>query len=74
MIRYRVRVTPNAKKAAIVQDGGILKVKVDAPPRDGEANKRLIKILAEYFEVAPSCVSIVSGFSSRDKMIEIVNP
>lgn len=41
-------------------------------PVDGAANAALIKILAERFHVAKSCVVIKSGASSRHKLIEIL--
>lgn len=41
-------------------------------PVDGAANAALIKILAEHFHVAKSCVVIKSGASSRHKLIEIL--
>lgn len=41
-------------------------------PVDGAANAALIKILAEHFHVAKSCVVIKSGASSRHKLIEII--
>ncbi len=41
-------------------------------PVDGAANAALIKLLAEYFCVAKSCVVIKCGASSRHKLIEIL--
>ena len=39
---------------------------------DGEANKALVKTIAEYFGIAKSRVSIKSGAGSRNKRVEIV--
>lgn len=47
-------------------------VSVTAPPVKGLANQAIIKIVAEYFKVAPSRVKIVSGFTSRQKILEII--
>lgn len=41
-------------------------------PVDGAANTALIKILAEHFRVAKTCVVIKSGATSRHKLIEIL--
>lgn len=41
------------------------------PPLEGKANKRVIELLAEYFQISPSKVRIISGFTSRQKVVEI---
>lgn len=41
-------------------------------PVDGAANTALVKLLAEYFQVAKSCVVIKTGANSRHKIIEIL--
>lgn len=72
-MRYNVKSTPNAKEPSISLDNGIITAKVNAPPKEGRANERLIELLAEFFEVSPSQVKIVSGFTSRNKIIEITD-
>ncbi len=47
-------------------------VSVTAPPVKGLANQAIIKAVAEYFKIAPSRVRIVSGFTSRQKVLEII--
>lgn len=71
-MRISVTVKPNAKKDSVVSqaDGGFV-VYLKAPSREGKANARLLKVLAGHFETAPSCIRIVSGVSSRKKIIEI---
>jgi len=54
-------------------ENGALKVKVNAPPVDGAANEALVKILSEAFKVPKSRLSIRSGLSSRNKVVEILN-
>ncbi len=66
-----VRAVPNAKKAEVVKTDEIYRVKIDARAEDGRANKRLIEILADYFDVGRSSVSIVKGFNSRNKVVDI---
>lgn len=71
-MKISVTVKPNAKEERIVPKGdGSLVVSVKAPSREGKANARLPKVLAAHFGVAPSCVRIVSGASSRRKIVEI---
>lgn len=50
-----------------------LKVRVTAPPEDGKANKALIKLLSDHFNLPKSCIRLVSGDTSRKKMIEIIH-
>ncbi|MEI6498598.1 MAG: DUF167 domain-containing protein [bacterium] len=47
------------------------KVWIRAKPIDGEANKRLVAVLAEYFDVSKSEVNIVLGESSKNKVVEV---
>ncbi|MEK9186375.1 MAG: DUF167 domain-containing protein [Patescibacteria group bacterium] len=69
---YQIKVTPNSKNMEVIEEKGSLRIKVDAPPVEGKANKRLIEILAGYFNVSPSRVRIVSGHTSRNKVIEVL--
>ena len=66
-----VRVIPNAKKNNVSEEHGKLKVHVSAPAVDGKANKTLIKVLAEYFEIKKNNVRISKGLKSREKVVEI---
>ena len=76
-MKINIHLTPNAKKSEVLGEemdlfgGKTLKIKVAAPPVDGKANKELIKVLAEYFDVSKNKVSIISGDKSRNKVIEI---
>lgn len=68
-----VKVIPRSSKNEVVgeMDDGILKVKLTAPPVDGEANKALIKLLADYFGVSKSSVRILKGERGKVKVVEI---
>lgn len=66
-----VRVIPRARVQKIVADGDILRVYTNAAPADGAANAAVIKMLAEYYDVPKSRISIVRGATSHDKVIEI---
>lgn len=72
-MRIKVHVIPNAKEARVVEVTSTnLEVKVDERAVDGRANRRLISILSEHFNVRKSKVSIIKGAKSRDKLVEIV--
>ncbi|MEH2204249.1 MAG: DUF167 domain-containing protein [Nostoc sp.] len=67
-----VKVKPNSKQQRIQeQSDGSLTVYLKSPPVDGKANEELIKLLADKFDVPKSHIRIKSGFSSRQKLMEI---
>ena len=71
-VTFRVRVTPRASRDVV--DGefqGALKVRLTAPPVDDRANDALRRFLASRLGVAPSAVTIVSGATSRTKLVSI---
>ena len=79
---YSVTVKPGSKKGPLVVETPAddtsahaaknLTVYLREKPVDGAANTALIKILAEHFRVAKSCVIIKSGATSRHKLVEIL--
>ncbi|OIN89020.1 hypothetical protein AUJ40_02670 [Candidatus Berkelbacteria bacterium CG1_02_42_45] len=72
MIRIFVKVKPNSKVEQIQQAiDGSLKVWIRARPKEGAANKALIALLSKHFDVAKSQVKIISGLTSRNKVVEI---
>lgn len=66
-----VKITPNARKNSVEEDGERYKVYVMAPAVDGKANKALVELLSEYFDVKKSSVSIVRGETNRIKIVKI---
>ena len=70
--RISVYVQPRASKSAVAgRHDGWLKIRLAAPPVDNAANIALIEYLAEVLNVAKRDIRIVSGFSSRRKVVEI---
>ena len=64
------RVQPRASRNAIAGVlGESLKVALTAPPVDGKANAELCKFLADKAGLSKSCVQILSGETSRTKVI-----
>jgi len=70
-MKIKVRVTPNAKTEEIVKEDDRLLMKVKEPPREGKANKAVIRLLADYFNISQNHIVISSGSKSRDKVIEV---
>jgi len=72
-VTFAVRVQPRARRNSVVGElGDALKIALTSPPVDGRANKACIEFLAELLAIPHSSVSIVSGQSSRNKVIRIV--
>ena len=73
----RVKVTPNASRSEILgweEDpvtGRHLRVRLQAPPVDGKANKALVRFLAAELGVPKSKVRLQKGQASRLKTLEI---
>ena len=49
-----------------------LKIHLTSPPVDGAANKACIRFFSKMLGISPSEISIIQGFSSRNKTIEII--
>lgn len=47
-------------------------VAVKEPPQNGLANKGIVRAMANYFKVAQSRVVVKKGFTSKNKIIEII--
>ena len=73
-MKINIIVLPNSKVCEVSKiDDNTYRVRVDAPATKGEANKRLIEILAGYFNVPKYTVIVLKGFKSRNKIVEIDN-
>ena len=73
-VSFRVRVQPRASRTEIAGERGeAVKLRVAAPPVDGKANEECCRFLAKLLGVSASSVEIVSGDSSRDKVIRVRN-
>jgi uncharacterized protein (TIGR00251 family) len=73
-MKINILVVPNSKDSEVTKvDEITYKVRVDAPALDGKANKRLIEIIAEHFNVSESSIKILKGFKNRNKIVSIDN-
>ena len=70
-MKIQVKVKPNSKTDEVSREGDSFIVKVKEPPKEGKANQAVIKLLAEHFSVPQNQVKILSGFRSRNKVIEV---
>lgn len=72
-MRVRLRVTPRSRADEIVglREDGALHLRVSAPPREGEANEAVLRLLCRALGIPRGAVRIKGGASSRDKWVEV---
>jgi uncharacterized protein (TIGR00251 family) len=72
MARITVKVHPRARRSALAgRLGDAWKLSLAAPPVDGKANDECVRFFAELAGVPRSRVRIVTGLTSRLKVVEI---
>ena len=71
-VRIQIRVTTRSKKNEVVglRDGA-LKIRLQAPPRDGKANQLLVRYLAQRLGVSTARLRLVSGQRSQSKILQV---
>jgi uncharacterized protein (TIGR00251 family) len=63
---------PRASRTEVVgAHGDALKLRIAAPPVDGEANDELIRFLAKALGVTKAQVTIASGATGRKKRVRV---
>ncbi len=72
-MRINVKAKPHSHEEKVEKiDEGHFLVAVKELPEDGKANAAIEKALAGYLGIAKSRVHIVSGHSSKQKIVEII--
>ena len=72
MARLTVKVHPRARRSAVTgRLGDAWKLDLTAPPAEGKANEECVRFLAELVGVPRARVRIVTGLTSRTKVVEI---
>ena len=71
-MRVTLRVRPGAGRTAVGgAHGGALVVRVSAPAVDGRATEAALAAVAEAFGVRRRAVTLVSGATSRTKVVDV---
>lgn len=76
-VRLFVRVAPRASRdkiETVERDAAgrdRLRIRVTAPPDKGEANERVIELLAKALHIAKSSIAVRQGAHDRNKSLEI---
>jgi len=72
-MRINIKAKPNSREEKVEKiDENNFVVYVKEKPEKGKANQAIRNALAVYFKVASARVKIVSGYSSRHKIAEII--
>lgn len=72
-MKVTVFIRPNAKIEKVEKvSGGVYRVWVKAPAREGKANEALIQVLSRYFGCPRQAIVLRHGTASRKKIVEIV--
>lgn len=67
-----LHIQPSARVTQVIGiHGGALKIKIAAPPLEGQANARLVEFLRQVFDVPSRQVLLKQGGSGRRKVVEI---
>ena len=67
-----VRVVPNARRQSVADWNGKLFVHLMSRAESNKANMELLTVLADHFGVRKSCVRLVRGSKTKDKIVEIL--
>jgi uncharacterized protein YggU (UPF0235/DUF167 family) len=76
-MKLKIRLTPNAKQNTLRKEIDLLSqeeircIRLTAKPVDGEANKALIAFLAKELSCPKRYITLVSGHTSRWKIVHI---
>lgn len=70
-LRVQPRATPEGFGEPL---GDAIKLRIKAPPVDGQANARVVALLAKQFGVGRDQVVIESGLTGRNKRVRIRAP
>ncbi len=70
--RFKIKVVPGASQNKVVGTlGDALKLRIQAPPEKGKANKAVIALLAKFLGVPAKHITICSGHTSHTKVVEV---
>lgn len=73
-MKIYVNVKPGAKKVEVRKfEGNYFEISIKEPPIQGKANIGVINALSEYFKIPKNRIILLKGFSSRTKVLEVIN-
>lgn len=71
-VRVRLLVQPRASRTEVVgEHGDAIKLRVAAPPVEGEANREVVRFLSKLLGIPAGSVELLSGETGRRKVVEL---
>lgn len=68
-----VRVVPRSSKEGVAGfEGGVVRIRLNAPPVEGKANEALVRFLAKAVGVPKNRIALVTGEKGRNKIVRVV--
>lgn len=68
---FAVKVTPRARRNAVSEADGMIRISVTTAPEDGKATAAVAEALAHALGVAKSRLVLVRGATSREKLFRL---
>lgn len=65
--------TPGASRDDVRIDGGVIQLRVTAPPADSAANDAVLRLLATALNQPRRDLTLLRGATSRIKLIEVTS-
>jgi len=69
-MRIQIHVIPGSSRSD-AEPGDPWRIHVHARPTEGKANEEVLLVISRHFGVPCSAVHIVSGYTSRNKTVEV---
>jgi len=70
----KIKVFPGEKKREVTKKAeDRFEARVKAKPQEGQANREVVQLLADYFQVSEERVKLLRGTKRRNKTFEISN-
>lgn len=71
-VLLNLRVVPRASRNEVAEVvGDALKIRLQAPPVEGKANKALARFLAEALDVPANRIQLLAGERGRNKRVRV---
>ena len=67
-----VRVVPRASREGVAGfEGGVVRIRLNAPPVEGQANEALVRFLSKALGVPKNRITLVAGEKGRNKIVRV---
>ncbi len=67
-----VRVVPRSSREGVAGcEGGVVRIRLNAPPVEGQANEALVRFLAKALGVPKGRITLVAGERGRSKIVRV---